>query len=70
MAGHKNNSGDRSRKVLNALDGADEFSVFSVEPEARKPLVNIESETVATGRPEDTPVSHTVIRFLRKIFRD
>jgi hypothetical protein len=70
MAAHKNNSTERARKVINALDGADEFSVFSVDPEANKPLVNIESEAVATGRPENTRVSHTVIRFFRKIFGD
>jgi len=69
MADPKNNSGNRARKVFNALDGADEFSVFSVDPEShKKPLVKLEDDSGATGRPDDTRVSRSVVRFFRKIF--
>ena len=31
----------RAAKVFNALDGDDEFSVFSVDPQSRKPKVEL-----------------------------
>ena len=64
----QSNRGNPSRKALTALDGDDEFSVFSVSPMARKPPVELKETT--TGRPEDTPVSNSVVRFFRKIFGD
>ena len=67
MSDHRPNTADRARKVFTALEGADEFSVFSVDPEANKPLVNLEEGT-ATGRPEDARASYSVVRFFRKIF--
>ncbi len=70
MSNHHNNSGDRARKVFNALDGEDEFSVFSVEPGARKPLVEIKAAEADNGRPEDTRASRSFVRFFRKIFGD
>jgi hypothetical protein len=58
----------RASKVLSAIDGDDEFSVFSVDPEARKPKVelgaNQEVKAVAT------PLSRSVVRLFRKIFGD
>ena len=68
MSDHKNNSANRARKVFNALDGADEFSVFSVDHEANKPLVKLEDDAAATGRPDDARASNSVVRFFRKIF--
>ncbi len=60
--------GNASRKALTSLDGQDEFSVFSVEPEAQHPPVKLEEDT--RGRPDDTAVSFSVVRFFRKIFGD
>ena len=69
MSDQKPTRGNASRKALTALEGSDEFSVFSVEPEAtRKPLVNLEKDTL--GRPADTRASMSVVRFFRKIFGD
>ncbi len=68
MSDSKPTRGNASRKALNALGGDDEFSVFSVEPEAQRPPVALEQDT--QGRPEDTAVSFSVVRFFRKIFGD
>ncbi|WP_224366582.1 hypothetical protein [Hyalangium versicolor] len=58
----------RASKVQSALDGDDEFSVFSVDPEARKPKVELGlKENVA---PVATPLSKSVLRLFRKIFGD
>jgi hypothetical protein len=68
MSDPKNKSGNRARKVFNALDGADEFSVFSVDPEShKKPMVKLDDDG-ATGRPDDARASKSVVRFFRKIF--
>ena len=53
--------------MLTALEGSDEFSVFSVDPEARRPLVKLEEETL--GQPANARASNSVVRFFRKIFR-
>jgi hypothetical protein len=66
MSDQKPNRGNASRKAITALDGNDEFSVFSVEPEAQRPPVALEDDT--RGRPEDTAGSFSVVRFFRKIF--
>lgn len=59
---------NRSSKVLSAIEGDDEFSVFSVDPNLRKPKVelgaNQEVKAVAT------PLSRSVVRLFRKIFGD
>jgi hypothetical protein len=59
---------NRSSKVLSAIEGDDEFSVFSVDPNFRKPKVelgaNQEVKAVAT------PLSRSVVRLFRKIFGD
>ncbi len=68
MSDQKPTRGNPSRKALTALDGNDEFSVFSVEPEARKPLVDLKENAMGRGRPDDTRVSRSVVRFFRKIF--
>ena len=68
MSDHRPNTADRARKVFTALEGADEFSVFSVDPEAHKPLVKLEDDGAATGRPDDARASSSVVRFFRKIF--
>ena len=58
----------RAGKVFTALDGDDEFSVFSVDPEARKPMVELGlKENVA---PVATPLSRSIVRLFRKIFGD
>ncbi|MFY0523896.1 hypothetical protein ACN28I_12250 [Archangium gephyra] len=68
MSDQKPTRGNASRKAISALDGNDEFSVFSVEPEAQRPPVALEQDT--QGRPDDTAVSFSVVRFFRKIFGD
>jgi hypothetical protein len=53
-------------KALTAIEGDDEFSVFSVDPEARKPMVELGfKENVA---PSATPLSRSIVRLFRKIF--
>ncbi|PTL78252.1 hypothetical protein [Vitiosangium sp. GDMCC 1.1324] len=64
----KSKRGNASRKALNALEGDDEFSVFSVDPDAYKPPVSLKDDT--QGRPDDTRATSSVVRFLRKIFGD
>jgi hypothetical protein len=65
---HKAPPNSRASKVFSAIEGDDEFSVFSVDPEARKPKVelgaNQEVKAVAT------PLSRSVVRLFRKIFGD
>lgn len=68
MSDHNPPRGNSSRKALTSIEGDDEFSAFSVSPLARKPPVEIKEDS--TGRPEDTPVSFSVVRFFRKIFGD
>jgi hypothetical protein len=68
MSDQKPPRGNASRKALNALEGDDEFSVFSVSPAAKRPPVDLQDDT--QGRPDDTPVSFSVVRFFRKIFRE
>ena len=68
MSDQKPTRGNASRKALTSIDGHDEFSVFSVEPEAQRPPVALEQDT--QGRPDETPVSFSVVRFFRKIFGD
>lgn len=56
----------RAAKVYTALQGDDEFSVFSVDPEHRKPKVDLSSnETVNAVA---TPLSRSIVRLFRKIF--
>lgn len=56
----------RAGKVYTALQGDDEFSVFSVDPDARKPKVELgANENVAAVA---TPLSRSIVRLFRKIF--
>jgi hypothetical protein len=56
----------RSDKVFTALQGDDEFSVFSVDPDARKPKVDLAMKD--TVNPVATPLSRSIVRLFRKIF--
>ena len=55
-----------SGKALTSIQGDDEFSVFSVDPELKKPIMDLglkaEEKSVAT------PLSRSVVRLFRKIF--
>jgi hypothetical protein len=55
-----------SGKALTSIQGDDEFSVFSVDPELKKPKMDLglraEEKSVAT------PLSRSVVRLFRKIF--
>ncbi|OJH38132.1 hypothetical protein [Cystobacter ferrugineus] len=68
MSNQKPTRGNRSRKAITALDGNDEFSVFSVEPEAYRDPVDLGKGADMRGRPEDTAATSSVVRFLRRIF--
>ncbi len=64
-----NDPQSRASKVFTALEGMDEFSVMSVEPDMRKLKVELEARRVAVeGRPESVP-SSVFSRLLRRIFR-
>jgi len=56
----------RAAKVFNALEGDDEFSVFSTDPRARKPKVELGLKD--NVKPVATPLSRSVLRLFRKIF--
>jgi hypothetical protein len=56
----------RVGKVYTALQGDDEFSVFSVDPDARKPMVELAMKE--TVNPVATPLSRSIVRLFRKIF--
>jgi hypothetical protein len=56
----------RAGKVFAALEGDDEFSVFSVAPEARKPKVELGLKEDV--KPVATPLSRSIVRLFRKIF--
>lgn len=55
-----------SAKALHAHEGDDEFSVFSVDPEARKPMVELGLKD--NEKAVATPLSRSVLRLFRKIF--
>jgi hypothetical protein len=56
----------RAGKVYTALQGDDEFSVFSVDPDARKPMVDLAAKE--TVNPVATPLSRSIVRLFRKVF--
>ncbi|HEX8538428.1 MAG TPA: hypothetical protein VF664_13250 [Cystobacter sp.] len=68
MSNQKPTRGNRSRKAITALDGNDEFSVFSVDPEAYRVPVDIGKGGETQGRPEETAATSSVVRFFRRIF--
>lgn len=56
----------RAAKVQTALEGDDEFSVFSTDPRRSKPKVELGfKENV---KPVATPLSRSVLRLFRKVF--
>ncbi|QSQ22033.1 hypothetical protein JY651_43975 [Pyxidicoccus parkwayensis] len=59
----------RASKVFTSLEGNDEFSVMSIDPDARKLKVELDGKRAASeGRPE--PVSVGVFsRLFRRLFR-
>jgi hypothetical protein len=57
----------RAGKVYTALQGDDEFSVFSVDPEARKPP-KVELGLKDNVNAVSTPLSRSIVRLFRKIF--
>ncbi|WP_224249910.1 hypothetical protein [Hyalangium gracile] len=59
-------SNTRAEKVYTALGGDDEFSVFSVDPEARKPKVELGLKD--NEKAVATPLSRSIVRLFRKIF--
>lgn len=56
----------RAGKVYAALQGDDEFSVFSVDPDAKKPMVDLAMKD--TVNPVATPLSRSILRLFRKVF--
>ena len=60
--------GTRASKVFSAFDGDDEFSVFSVDPDARKPKVELGFKEEV--KPVATPLSRSIVRLFRKIFSE
>jgi hypothetical protein len=61
-------SHSRADKVFTALEGDDEFSVFSVQPDSRKPKVDLGAND--NVKAVATPLSRSVLRLFRKIFGD
>jgi hypothetical protein len=66
MSNHKPPPKTRSDKVFTALQGDDEFSVFSVDPEAQKPKVDLASKDTVNA--VATPLSRSIVRLFRKVF--
>ena len=58
----------QSGKALTAFEGDDEFSVFSVDPDARKPMMDLGFKD--TEKAVATPLSRSIVRLFRKIFGD
>ncbi len=57
----------RSAKVITHVDGDDEFSIASVDPDLRRPSVELKVENVA-GKPQSTSSERTIWRLFRKLF--
>jgi hypothetical protein len=55
----------RADKVYTALQGDDEFSTVSIDPD-RKPKVVL--DTNESVRAVATPISRSIVRFFRKVF--
>ncbi|HYI02101.1 hypothetical protein [Hyalangium sp.] len=56
----------RAAKVFSALEGDDEFSVFSMDP--RRPMVDLSLKEEV--KPVATPLSRSIVRLFRKIFSE
>jgi hypothetical protein len=57
----------RSEKVFTAIEGDDEFSVASVDPDLRKPSVDL-SPNATSGKVQATQDERKLWRLFRKIF--
>jgi hypothetical protein len=66
MSNQKPPPPSRADKVYTALRGDDEFSVFSVDPLANKPKVELAMKD--TVNPVATPLSRSILRLFRKVF--
>lgn len=56
----------RSEKVITHVEGDDEFSIASVDPDFRRPSVELRVENVA-GRPQSTSSERAIWRLFRKL---
>ncbi|NBD10238.1 MULTISPECIES: hypothetical protein [Corallococcus] len=63
----------RARKVQTALEGNDEFSTFSIDPDIKKLKMKLDLQAEAqhqqSGRPETAPKSGMFMRLFHKMFR-
>lgn len=61
----------RARKVQTALDGNDEFSTFSIDPDIKKLKLDLQADArhQQSGRPETAPKSGMFMRLFHKMFR-
>ncbi|WP_223641183.1 hypothetical protein [Corallococcus sp. EGB] len=62
----------RARKIQTALEGNDEFSTFSVDPDLKKLKMKLDLQSEAqqqAGRPETAPTSGMFMRLFHKMFR-
>jgi len=66
MSNQKPPPKSHASKVYTALQGDDEFSVFSVDPDAKKPLVDLASKDTVNA--VATPLSRSIVRLFRKVF--
>ncbi|MBZ4420543.1 hypothetical protein [Myxococcus sp. RHSTA-1-4] len=64
-----NDSQNRANKVFTALEGMDEFSVMSVDPDMRKLKVELESKRAAAEGPPESVPSSVFSRLFRRFFR-
>jgi hypothetical protein len=68
MSNQKPPPKSRAGKVYTSLQGDDEFSVFSVDPESRKPMVDLAMKDTVNA--VATPLSRSIVRLFRKIFSE
>ncbi|NOK38992.1 hypothetical protein HMI49_37980 [Corallococcus exercitus] len=61
----------RARKIQTALEGNDEFSTFSIDPDIKKLKLDLQSQAQQqqSGRPETAPKSGMFMRLFHKMFR-
>ena len=58
----------RARKAMTAFGGDDEFSVYSVDEDARKEAHKVDLAQNSEVQAESTPAANSVVRLFRKIF--
>jgi hypothetical protein len=63
----------RARKIQTALEGNDEFSTFSIDPDLKKLKMKLDLQLAEqrqqAGRPETAPKSGMFMRLFQKMFR-